>query len=156
MIFHVLDVLHGSTDRPGGHKTGGSHLALSQGMGIQTTPLGYSVIGCAIEVHSTLGPGLLESVYERSAAHEFRLKGLAFREQVPLPIHYKGVDVGLGYRVDFLFDRELVVEFKTVERLLPIHQSQLLTYMRLLGVRQGFLINFNVRRLTDGLKSMLL
>jgi len=75
---------------------------------------------------------------------------------VPLPIHYKGVDVGLGYRVDFLFDRELVVEFKTVERLLPIHQSQLLTYMRLLGVRQGFLINFNVRRLTDGLKSMLL
>ena len=143
-------------DRRGGHKTGGSDLALSQGMDIQTTPLGYSVIGCAIEVHSTLGPGLLESVYERSAAHEFRLKGLAFREQVPLPIHYKGVDVGLGYRVDFLFDRELVVEFKTVERLLPIHQSQLLTYMRLLGVRQGFLINFNVRRLTDGLKSMLL
>ena len=125
-------------------------------MNIKTTPLGYAVIGCAIEVHSTLGPGLLESIYERSAAHEFRLKGLSFREQVPLPVSYKGVDVGLGYRADFVFGNELVVEFKTVEKMLPIHDSQLLTYMRLLGVQQGFLFNFNVRKLTDGLRSLLL
>jgi GxxExxY protein len=123
---------------------------------VHTTPLGHAVIGCAIEVHATLGPGLLESVYERSAAHEFRLKELGFREQVAMPVLYKGVDVGLGFRADFVFGDELVVEFKTVEKVLPIHYSQLLTYMRLLGIRQGFLFNFNVRKLMDGFKSLLL
>jgi GxxExxY protein len=122
---------------------------------IYTTPIGRRVIGCAIEVHSALGPGLLESMYERCLAHEFTLGDLSFRQQVPLPIAYKGIDVGIGYRVDFIVENELVIELKTVERVLPIHDAQVLTYLRLLGIRQGFLINFNTRRVSDGVKSYL-
>jgi len=124
-------------------------------MDVYETPLGRRVLGCAIEVHSALGPGLLESMYDRCCAHEFMLNGLSFRTQVALPIKYKGLDVGLGYRVDFVFEDELVVELKAVDTVLPIHKAQLMTYLRVLDKRQGFLINFNVRRLVDGVTSIL-
>jgi len=123
---------------------------------VHTTPLGRTVIGCAIEVHSALGPGLLESVYERGLAREFQARGLSFQEQVAVPICYKGLNLDCGYRVDFVVERELIVELKSVERLIPVHQAQMLTYLKLMHLRQGFLINFNVGRLVDGVKSFLL
>lgn len=113
------------------------------------------MIGCAIEVHAALGPGLLESMYQRCFAHELRLNGLSFTQEVPLPVTYKGINVGLAYRIDFLVEGELLVELKTVERLLPIHDAQVMTYLRLLHLRQGFLISFNARRLVDGVRSIL-
>jgi GxxExxY protein len=125
------------------------------GMDLYTTPLAKRVLGCAIEVHQTLGPGLLESMYQRSLAQELNLCGLAFRQQVPLQISYKGVEIGLGYRVDFLVEEELLLELKTVDRLLPVHDAQVLTYLRLLDLRQGFLLNFNTKRLMDGVRSLL-
>lgn len=94
-------------------------------------------------------------MYERCLAHEFRLNGLAFRQQVALPISYKGLDLGVGYRVDFVVEDELLIELKTVERIMPVHDAQVMTYLRLLGLRQGFLINFNTRRVVDGIKSYL-
>ena len=121
----------------------------------QRSPLAEKVIGCAIDVHRTLGPGLLENVYEQCLAHEFALHGLKSAWQVPLPIAYKGVYLACGYRVDCVVENELLVELKTVERLLPIHYAQTLTYLKLLRLRQALLINFNSRRLVDGLKSFL-
>jgi len=125
-------------------------------MELYTTPLGRTVIGCAIEVHKALGPGLLESVYESGVAHEFRICGLGFEEQAAVPICYKGKNLGCGYRIDFVVEGELVVELKSVERIIPIHHAQMLTYLKLMQLRQGFLINFNVQRLVDGVKSFLL
>jgi GxxExxY protein len=108
-------------------------------MDLHTTGLGWSVIGCAITVHKALGPGLLESAYDGALAHELDLRGHAFKRQVPLPARYKNQDLGRAYRVDFLVEGELVLELKTVSRLLPVHRAQMLTYLRLLQVRQGFL-----------------
>ena len=124
-------------------------------MEIVTTPVGRQVIGCVIEVHRAIGPGVLESMYEEASAHEFALKGLRFARQVGLPIRYKGLNLGLGYRVDFVIEEELVAELKTVERLLPVHDAQVLTYLRVLNLRQGLLINFNVPLLKRGIKSIL-
>ena len=121
----------------------------------QRSPLAEKVIGCAIEVHRALGPGLLESAYQRCLAHEFALNGLSAVWQVPLPIAYKGVHLACGYRIDCVVEHALLVELKTVERVLPIHHAQILTYLKLLEVRQGLLLNFNARRLVDGLKSFL-
>lgn len=118
--------------------------------------LSNRVIGCAIEVHRVLGPGLLESTYEQCLAHELKLNGIGFRLQHPLPVEYKGLHLDCGYRVDVLVEQEIILELKSVERLLGIHEAQLLTYMRLAGIKQGFLINFNVKRLKDGLKSLVL
>ncbi len=125
-------------------------------MEVETTPLGREVISCAIEVHSAVGPGLLEPLYQRCMALEMSSRGLRFREQLPLPVRFKGQDVGFGYRIDFLVENELVLELKSVERILPVHHAQVVTYLRLLKVRQAFLINFNGRRLVDGLRSFLL
>ena len=119
-------------------------------------PLVETVIGCAIDVHRAIGPGLLESAYECCLAHEFVLRGIGFTRQQPLPVTYKGLQLDCGYRIDFVIDRRLIVELKTTGRLLPIHHAQVLTYLKLLGVKQGLLINFNVPRLVDGLKSLLL
>jgi GxxExxY protein len=119
------------------------------------SPLSEKVIGCAIEVHRVLGPGLLESVYEQCLAREFTLNGLRAVWQAPLPIEYKGVHLDCGYRIDCVVEDELLIELKTVERVLPLHHAQILTYLKLLKVRQGLLINFNSRRLIDGLKSFL-
>jgi GxxExxY protein len=104
-------------------------------MEVHTTQLGRTVIGCAIEVHSALGPGLLESAYERCLAREFQISGLGFMRQVPLPISYKGEALDCGFRVDFLVERELIVELKTVERILPIHHAQMITYLKLMHIR---------------------
>lgn len=105
--------------------------------GVPHRALTEKVIGCAIEVHRALGPGLLESAYEECIAHELALTGIAFERQVPLPVAYKGVHLDLGYRIDLLVESELVVELKTVERMLPIHEAQLLTYLKLMNKRVG-------------------
>ena len=117
-------------------------------------PLTQQVIGCAIEVHRTLGPGLLESTYEKCLAHELKLAGLPFINQAAMPIDYKGITLDCGYRLDFLIDDYLVVELKAVEQLLPIHQAQVITYMKLAEAPVGLLINFNVKLLKDGLRRL--
>lgn len=118
--------------------------------------LSQQVIGCAIEVHRVLGPGLLESTYEQCLARELSLNNIEFVTQHPLPVEYKDVIIDCGYRVDVLVAKEIILELKSVQELMPVHEAQLLTYMRLAGMKQGFLINFNVRRLKDGLKSFVL
>jgi GxxExxY protein len=119
-------------------------------------PLSERVIGLAIEVHRHLGPGLLESAYEECLCYEFKAHDLAFRRQAPLPIAYKDVKLNLGYRIDLVVAEQLIVELKTVERLLPIHDAQLLTYLRLSGLRTGLLLNFNSALLKDGIRRMVL
>lgn len=108
------------------------------------------MIGAAIDVHKALGPGLLERVYEECLAHELALRGSRCRRQVPLDLEYKGLDVGAAYRMDLLVEERVVVEIKAVEQLLPVHQAQLLTYLRVGGHALGLLLNFNVERLPEG------
>lgn len=122
----------------------------------QFTPLSNAVIGCAIEVHRQLGPGLLESTYQQCLAHELGINGITFKIEHPLPVVYKDINLDCGYRIDLLVENEIIIELKSVEKLLPIHEAQLLTYLRLANVKQGFLINFNVAKLCDGLKSYVL
>lgn len=110
------------------------------------------VLTAATDVHKALGPGLLESVYERALIHELAMCGIASEAQVPIPVAYKGVDLGLGFRLDVLVDRALVIEIKSVRRLNPAHIKQLLTYLRLSGIRLGFIINFNQVLLKHGIK----
>ena len=110
------------------------------------------VIGCAIEVHRTLGPGLLESTYEQCLARELTLNDINFKLQHPLPVEYKGVQLDCGYRIDLLIDDQLIIELKAVDEIHGIHQAQILTYMKLSGISTGLLINFNVKVLKDGLK----
>ena len=110
------------------------------------------MIGCAIEVHRELGPGLLESTYEQCLARELRLKGISFQLQHPQPVEYKGIQLDCGYRIDVLIEDELIVELKAVEEIRGIHEAQLLTYMKLAGIKIGLLINFNVTKLKDGIK----
>ncbi len=115
-----------------------------------------SVIGFAIEVHRTLGPGLLESAYQECLCYELKADGIAFGRQVALPVIYKTVKLDCGYRMDLVVDDQLVVELKTVEKILPIHEAQLLTYLRLSGIRTGLLLNFNTAVLKNGIKRMVL
>jgi len=114
-------------------------------------PRTSSIIGAAIEVHRILGPGLLESAYEECLRHELHLRGINFRRQIELPVKYKDIKLDCGYRVDLIVQEEVVVELKCVERVLPVHEAQLLTYMRLTGISVGLLINFNVAQLTQGI-----
>ena len=109
------------------------------------------VIGAAIEVHRQLGPGLLESAYEECLCHELHLKGLDFKRQVDLPILYKGLKLDCGYKIDLIVRNEVLLELKSVEKLLPVHEAQLLTYLKLTGLKVGLLINFNVPILTHGI-----
>ena len=118
--------------------------------------LSRSVIGCAIEVHRNLGPGLLESTYCQCLACELSHAGILFQMEVPPPVRYKDILLDCGYRIDLLVRRELIVEIKSVEPLLPIHQAQILTYMRLANVPIGLLINFNVTRLQTCIKRFVL
>jgi len=115
-------------------------------------PLTHKVIGCAIEVHRTLGPGLLESAYQQCLAFELAASGISFKREVAQPVEYKGVKLDCGYRIDLLVENKLVVELKALDELIGIHEAQLLTYMKLARCRTGILINFNVRRLVDGIK----
>ena len=116
--------------------------------GPRTSP----IIGAAIEVHRHLGPGLLESAYEECLCHELHLRGLEFKRRIDLPVIYKGLSLDCGYRIDLIVQDAVILELKSVEKLLPVHQAQLLTYMRLAGTRVGLLINFNVLLLKDGIK----
>jgi GxxExxY protein len=118
--------------------------------------LSRSVIGCAIEVHRNLGPGLLESTYCQCLACEPSHAGISFQTEVPLPVRYKGILFDCGYRIDLLVGGDLIVEIKSVETLLPIHQAQILTYMRLAKVPVGLLMNFNVTKLQNGIKRFVL
>ncbi len=114
------------------------------------------VVDAAFAVHSTLGPGLLESVYEVCLAYELTKRGLKVERQLPLPVVYDNLCLEAGFRLDLLVERCLVVELKAVEFLLPVHTAQLLTYLKLSGHRLGFLINFNVPLLKDGIKRLAL
>ena len=113
--------------------------------------LTYEIINCAYEVHSFLGPGLLESVYQRALVHELRLRGFNVISEIPIDIEYKGINVGDHLRLDILVDEEVVVELKSVENVLPVHKKQLLTYLKLLDLHVGLLINFNVSMLREGI-----
>ena len=118
--------------------------------------LSNRVIGCAIEVHRELGPGLLESTYEQCLAHELSLNEIEFKLQHPLPVKYKDIRLDCGYRVDFLIEDKLIIELKSVEQIKGVHESQLLTYMKLAGIETGLLINFNVSMLKSGIKRFVL
>jgi GxxExxY protein len=112
-------------------------------------------IECAMQVHSALGPGLLESSYEACLTYELRNIGYAVSPQCPVPLHYKGVCLDVGYRIDLLIEDSVVVELKAIDKLLPIHDAQLLSYLKLSGKRVGLLINFHVLHLKDGIKRMI-
>lgn len=114
------------------------------------------VIGAAIEVHRQLGPGLLESSYRECLCRELLLRGVSFEREKPLPLEYKGIHLGCGYRLDLLVASSVVVEVKAIEALAPIHEAQLLTYLRIGGWRLGLLINFNVAVLKTGLRRRIL
>jgi GxxExxY protein len=115
-----------------------------------------TVIGAAIEVHKALGPGLLESAYEACLCREMALRGVPFERQRELPLSYKGTNVDCGYRIDILAANAVVIEVKAVEALEPIHDAQLLTYLRLGGWKVGLLMNFNVPVLKDGIRRLVL
>ncbi|HEX3421149.1 MAG TPA: GxxExxY protein [Candidatus Udaeobacter sp.] len=118
--------------------------------------LSRRVIGCAIEVQRTLRPGLLESTYRQCLAYELSEAQIPFQMEVPVPVRYKNVLLDCGYRIDLLIGADLIVEIKSVETLLPIHQAQTLTYMRLAKIPIGLLINFNVTKLQNGIKRFVL
>jgi GxxExxY protein len=118
--------------------------------------LSNKVLGCAIEVHKNLGPGLLESAYECCLSYELTAEGLRHETQKERPIDYKGLKLDAGYRIDLIVENGLIVELKSVENILPIHEAQLLTYMKLSGMKVGLLINFNVLKLKEGIKRFVL
>ena len=114
------------------------------------------IIGAAIEVHKALGPGLLESAYEKCLCHEIGLKHMHYKRQQALPIEYKGVKFDCGYRIDLVVEHLVILELKSVDRLQPIHDAQLLTYLKLTGLKVGLLINFNVPVLKEGIKRIIM
>jgi len=118
--------------------------------------LTYEIVGAAIEVHRHLGPGLLESSYRECLCHELSLRGIGFRKEWQLPVHYKGIKLDCGYRVDVLVANLVVVELKAIQILTAVHEAQLLTYLRLGGWKVGLLINFNVPVLKDGIRRRIL
>ena len=113
--------------------------------------VGQEILGCALRVHRVLGPGLLESAYEACLAHEFGKSGLAYLRQIPMPVRYDGVELELGYRLDLLVEDLVVVEVKAVERVTDIHRAQLISYLKLGNYKLGYLLNFNVKILKDGI-----
>jgi GxxExxY protein len=117
--------------------------------------LTHQIIGSAIEVHRVLGPGLLESIYESALAHEVALRGLQVDRQVPVPVAYKGVELPTGIRLDLRIADRVIVEVKSVERLHEVHRAQLLTYLKLTGLRIGLLFNFNVEFLRSGMRRIV-
>ena len=111
----------------------------------------HSIIGAAMEVHRSLGPGLLESAYHECLCRELMVRGVSYERERPLPLEYKGIRLECGYRLDLLVEGEVVVEVKSVETIAPVHEAQLMTYLRLGGWRVGLLINFNVPVLKQGI-----
>lgn len=118
--------------------------------------LAHQVIGACIEVHRALGPGLLESAYEGCLARELQLSGISFERQKALPVTYKGVQVECGYRLDLVVGQRLIVELKAVDAIQPIHEAQLLTYLRLTGCSLGLIANFHAKSMKEGLRRMVL
>jgi GxxExxY protein len=112
------------------------------------------IIGAAIEVHKILGPGLLESIYEECLSYELKAANIPYERQKEIPIQYKGIKLGCGYRIDLLIEEKIIVEIKSCDTILPIHEAQLLTYLKLMGLKIGLLINFNVPTLKEGIKRM--
>ena len=119
---------------------------------MEINALTEAIIGAAIEVHRALGPGLLESAYEQCLCHELTLRNIPFERQLQLPVKYKGISLDCGYRIDVLVHGLVVLELKSIDRLAPIHEAQLITHLRLGGWQVGLLINFNVTVLVDGIK----
>jgi GxxExxY protein len=113
--------------------------------------LSYKIIGAALEIHKTVGPGLLESAYESALAFELKELGLDIKQQAPMPFIYKGVKQDVGYRVDLIVNNKVIIEIKSVETLAPVHYAQTLTYLRLSGLKLGLLINFNSKMLKDNI-----
>jgi GxxExxY protein len=123
--------------------------------GQETDPLTCAIIGAAVDVHRALGPGLLESAYEACLIYELRLRRLKVEAQKPLPIFYKDVMLDCGYRLDMVVEDQVIIEIKSVNGIAPIHEAQLLSYLRLYGAcTRGLLINFNVKRLVEGIRRM--
>lgn len=120
------------------------------------SPIAERVIGCAIDVHRALGPGLLESAYQACLSYAMHDAGLSIESQVAIPITFRGRELDCGYRIDFVINRELVIEVKSAVQTLPIHKAQLLTYLKLAGLPQGLLLNFCVPVLKDGITSVIL
>lgn len=129
---------------------------LAKKLSMEENPLTKLIIGAAIDVHRQLGPGLLESAYEACLCHELGLRQIPYERQKPLPVIYKGLSLECGYRVDVLVDDKVVLEIKSVEGLLPIHEAQMLTYLRMGGWKVGLLINFNVTLLKQGIRRLVL
>ena len=125
---------------------------MRQEIDAHTDDLARQVVDAALKVHKAMGPGLLESVYEACLAYELKSLNIPFETQVSLPIIYQDMKLDAGLRLDMVVAKRIIVELKSVETLLPIHQSQLITYLKLSGLRLGLLINFNVRLLRDGIK----
>jgi GxxExxY protein len=119
---------------------------------MERDPFTERVIGCTIEVHRILGPGLLESTYQQCLARELHLNGFSFKLEHALPVGYKGINLDCGYRVDLLVENRLIIELKAVEEVKDIHKAQLLTYLKLSKIDTGLLINFNVKRLREGIQ----
>ena len=130
---------------------GGEPLRISQ----KTQNAAHLSVDISFRIHCELGPGLLESAYESCFAHELSLIGLPYERQRKVPLHYKGLQIESGYRADFLIDQELLVEIKTVDQIIPIHQAQLITYLKLLRKPLGLLINFNEVLIKDGIHRIL-
>ena len=123
---------------------------------MQINDITHEIIAAAIEVHRALGPGLLESIYEECLCRELNLRKVSFDRQIPLQIQFKGAQLGYAYRLDLLVEKQVVVEIKAVESILPIHEAQLLTYLKLGGFKIGLLINFNVTILKRGIRRRVL
>ena len=130
----------------------GGHRGTTEGI---FSGLSEKVLQAAFKVHSTLGPGLLESAYESCLCHELAKAEIPFRRQVEVPIHYDGFQIDCGFRLDLLVDARMIVEIKSVERLMPLHECQLLTYLRASGIRVGLLLNFNVSHLRNGIRRFI-
>jgi GxxExxY protein len=128
----------------------------TEGTEMDVNKITEEIIGAAIEVHRVLGPGLLESAYEECLCHELGLRGISFERQRPLPVEYKGIRLECGYRLDLLVENVVAVELKAVSSIEPIHEAQLLTYLRIGGWKIGLLINFNVPVLRNGIRRRIL
>ena len=114
------------------------------------------IIGAAIEVHRHLGPGLLESAYEECLCHEIKLRKMSYERQKPVPLEYKGINLDCGYRIDVIVENKVILELKCVDKIAPIHEAQLLTYLKLSGFKIGFIFNFHVAIMRDGIKRLVL
>lgn len=121
---------------------------------MELNKISETIIGCAIKVHKTLGPGLLESTYEVCLIHELKKVGLNVQSQVVLPVIYDEVKLDAGYRIDLLVENAVIVELKAIDSLLPIHEAQVISYLKLSGKKIGLLINFNVKLLINGVKRL--